>query len=262
MVVAHTVTVAGLPAWVDAERLLGAGTWRLTDALAHADLDGDAAADLSARLRGVGLGGRLLTVTVHPKLSRSSVRRARTIDARRRRDTTPGFDRPGIRADKAAKLMLTPASLAWRLGQRYAGRSVVDVGCGAGGNTIGFARAGCRVTAIEPDAERLAMARHNAQIYGVAERIQFVHGDDRRLPPSDFVFVDPPWGEEWPRDRCGLEQFDLLGRVMSRAALLVAKLPPSFDPRDIAGASAEAVFGEAPGDRQRIKFVLLTVCRA
>ena len=52
--------------------------------------------------------------------------------------------------------------------------SVVDACCGSGGNTLGFARAGCSVTAIDLEPERIdAEARHNAQLYGVAERVRF-----------------------------------------------------------------------------------------
>ena len=47
---------------------------------------------------------------------------------------------------------------------------MIDAGCGAGGNAIGFARGGARVTAIEQDVQRLAMARHNAEVYGVADQ--------------------------------------------------------------------------------------------
>lgn len=76
---------------------------------------------------------------------------------------------------------------------------VLDAFCGVGGNAIGLARAGKRVVAVDISAERLRMARHNAKLYGVENRIEFVQGDamdvlqdcDRRF---DCVHFDPPWG--------------------------------------------------------------------
>lgn len=41
------------------------------------------------------------------------------------------------------------------------------------------------------------MARHNAELYGVADRIQFIVGDYFLLAPilkADVVFLSPPWG--------------------------------------------------------------------
>lgn len=74
---------------------------------------------------------------------------------------------------------------------------VVDGFCGAGGNTIQFAAAGLNVIAIDIDREKIARAKHNAEIYGVAENIEFVVGDFFKLAPSlmaDAVFLSPPWG--------------------------------------------------------------------
>lgn len=53
------------------------------------------------------------------------------------------------------------------------------------------------VTAIDIDPDKIAMARHNAAVYGVAERIDFIVGDYMCLAPSlkaDIVFLSPPWG--------------------------------------------------------------------
>jgi trimethylguanosine synthase len=50
---------------------------------------------------------------------------------------------------------------------------IVDVFCGVGGNAIAFALSGKfkRVYAIERNPAALACARHNAEIYGVADQI-------------------------------------------------------------------------------------------
>jgi SAM-dependent methyltransferase len=196
------------------------------------------------------------------------VRDARTEDARRRRDTTPGFRRPGTRLDDEGRMSLTPEALALAMGReaRALGPdvTVIDAGCGAGGNTIGFALAGCRVLAIERDRERLALARHNVQVYGVTDRVRLFHGDATEAPSlaGDLLFVDPPWGAAYDRVATPPDAFPLLQALLARRGdrPLWAKVPPSYAPP--AEASAEAWFGEAPGDRHRVKFVLCRWPRA
>jgi trimethylguanosine synthase len=62
-----------------------------------------------------------------------------------------------------------------------------------------------KVIAIDNSPTRLALAKHNAKIYGVDHRIEFILGDYlafaasyTQLPPKerriDVVFLSPPWG--------------------------------------------------------------------
>ncbi len=273
----HRVRVAPIPAWIDHERLLGPTAsgepWRLrrrADGTCEAEavLASEGAADLAARLRGVGLDGSALACAIEPPLRRPLVRRARTEDARRRRETTPGFERSGVRLDDEGRWSLTPERLALRIASTAERRPIVDAGCGVGGNSIGFARAGSPVVAIEADAARLALARHNARVYAVGDRVRFVSGDalalaPRYAAPEAILFCDPPWGRGWDRERCGLEDLPLLRDLLAIAgsgyAALWAKVPPSFATRELPRASPEAVFGEAPGDARRVKFLLLRV---
>lgn len=268
----HHVRVHPLPHWLDAARLLGHAAFRIEQlragwCVAEAELVAVDAADLAARLRGLGFGGERLLCDVTPALDRKHVRGARTIDARRRRDTTAGFARPGVQLDREARYSLTPEAIALELADAARGSTVIDAGCGAGGNTIGFARAGASVVAIERDAARLEMARHNARLYGVADRIRFMHGDAMELLPAlsaDVLFVDPPWGEQWSRVRCGVDDLPLLAQLLplsERFPALWAKLPPSFDPSGIPGSHVRAVFGHAAGDARRVKLIWLTRSR-
>lgn len=258
------LSVAPVPPWLDAARLLGtpavtrSGT-QLTVTLAAPD-----AADVAARLRGLGFDGQPLVVTCAPALRRDEVRAGRLRDARARRDTTPGFTRAGARASGEGRFSLTPDALALALGQQAAGRSVVDACCGSGGNAIGFARAGSRVLAVERDRGRLEEARHNAQLYGVAERIEFVLGDAREHVPAqraEVLFIDPPWGEQYDKRSCSLDDFSLLSELLACRPggyrELWLKLPASFAVGSVPGAEPSAWFGEAAGDRARVKFVLL-----
>jgi SAM-dependent methyltransferase len=257
----HAISVRGIPTWVAAPRLLGERLpWRVERGLWVAAGPAPEVADVQARLRGIGFG-HPLEVVVEPGLRRADVRRARLEDARRRRDTTPGFLRGGVELDDEARISLTPEVLAMDLARRVGPRSVIDACCGAGGNAIAFARAGATVTAIELDPARARMAEHNARVYGVAPRV--VVGDARALLPTleaDVVFVDPPWGADWNRARTGLDDLPLLRELLpglARFASAIVKVPPSFDPAVLPDFVPRAVFGEAPGDRQRVKFVLL-----
>lgn len=275
----HEVVVEGLPPWLDAARLLGDGDWRFLPRAdgtvqALARLPEAQAADVAARLRGVGLGGQPLVVRVVPGLPRNAVRAARTEDARRRRETTAGFLRRGTKLDEEGRVSLTPEVLADALARELAdagARTVLDVCAGAGGNALGFARAGLRVVAVERDAGRLALLEHNARVYGVEGRIERVLGEasaEVRARRADVLFVDPPWGEGYDRGRATLDALPPLAEVLDAArgrgvgeggayGRVLAKVPPSFEVPTVEGATARAVFGEARGDLRRVKWLLL-----
>ncbi len=268
----HRVRVWPLPAWLDWQRLLGPGPWNSSllpsGWLAlEAELARGAAAELSARLRGVGLAGEKLACEVSPGLARSDVRHARTEEARRYRQGSLGFSRPATRLDEQAKRSLTPEALALQLGQRATGLRVIDACCGAGGNAIGFARAGCDVVAIELDCARLAMAKHNASVYGVGERIEFIAGDACEIVPrlkAELLFVDPPWGDRYDKARVSLAELPPASRLLEcspHVPQLWLKAPPSFAPETLPGSRVEAVFGVAEGDLRRVKFLLLDLQR-
>jgi len=53
----------------------------------------------------------------------------------------------------------------------------VDAFAGVGGNAIQFALTCDRVIAVELFAQRLELAKHNAEVYGVAHKIDFICGD-------------------------------------------------------------------------------------
>lgn len=53
------------------------------------------------------------------------------------------------------------------------------------------------VIAIDIDPKKIEMARHNATIYGVQDKIEFIVGDYFDLVEglkADVVFLSPPWG--------------------------------------------------------------------
>lgn len=106
------------------------------------------------------------------------------------------FDQ-GIKLDRESWFSVTPEKVAIYTADRCKCDVIVDGFCGAGGNTIQFAKTCQRVIAIDIDQKKIEMAKHNATIYGVAERIEFIVGDYFALAKTlkaDVVFLSPPWG--------------------------------------------------------------------
>ncbi|NXB93572.1 TGS1 synthase, partial [Vidua chalybeata] len=107
----------------------------------------------------------------------------------------------GIKLDREGWFSVTPEKIAEhiavRVSQSFNCDIIVDAFCGVGGNAIQFALTSKRVIAIDIDPEKLRLARHNAEVYGVAERIDFLCGDFMALAAglrADVVFLSPPWG--------------------------------------------------------------------
>ncbi|KAL1925701.1 uncharacterized protein VTP21DRAFT_584 [Calcarisporiella thermophila] len=115
----------------------------------------------------------------------------------------------GIVMDREGWYSVTPEKIAAHIAERCRCDVIIDAFCGVGGNAIQFAFTCERVIAIDIDEVRLSCARHNARIYGVEDRIEFILGDYMKLAPNlkaDVVFLSPPWGGPGYRD---CEVFDL-----------------------------------------------------
>lgn len=106
------------------------------------------------------------------------------------------FDR-GCRLDRTGWFSVTPEAIAIHQAERCRCDTIIDAYAGVGGNTIQFAMTCYHVIAIEIDPKRIELIRHNARIYGVEDRIEFICGDYLQLIPklkADVVFLAPPWG--------------------------------------------------------------------
>ncbi|XP_025421482.1 trimethylguanosine synthase-like [Sipha flava] len=103
----------------------------------------------------------------------------------------------GIQLDEESWYSVTPEIISYHIAERCSCFLIVDPFCGAGGNIIQFAKTCELVIAIDNDPKKIELARHNAELYGVADRIQFIIGDFFALAPTlkaDVVFLSPPWG--------------------------------------------------------------------
>lgn len=86
-------------------------------------------------------------------------------------------------------------------------KTVLDICCGGGGNTIQFAKLFDSVGGVDINSTNVLCTKHNCNIYGVSSNTWFVTGDwmdlSKRkdwLPSNltdekfDFAFCSPPWG--------------------------------------------------------------------
>ncbi|KAF3942259.1 hypothetical protein ABW19_dt0202834 [Dactylella cylindrospora] len=104
---------------------------------------------------------------------------------------------------------VTPESVAKKIARHVLPTSIskpqviIDAFCGVGGNAIQFALSPqCeKVIAIDCDEKMLACAKHNARIYGVEEKIEFIHKDYFEFCEEwegdvevGTIFLSPPWG--------------------------------------------------------------------
>ncbi|KAM4687313.1 trimethylguanosine synthase [Discoglossus pictus] len=119
----------------------------------------------------------------------------------------------GIKLDEEGWFSVTPEKIAehiaGRVNQLFTCDVVVDAFCGVGGNAIQFAKAGKSVIAVDIDPVKLDLARNNAEVYGVADRIEFIRADFMCVAAdlkADVVFLSPPWGGP---DYVSAETFDI-----------------------------------------------------
>ncbi|KAI9834938.1 MAG: hypothetical protein M1819_002661 [Sarea resinae] len=105
---------------------------------------------------------------------------------------------------------VTPEPVANKIAEHIAASAppekkiIIDAFAGVGANAIAFAQSGRweRVFAVEKDPEVLKCAKHNADIYGVANKIWWIEGDcfdvlKKRLAAlgkESVIFASPPWG--------------------------------------------------------------------
>ncbi|XP_030765571.1 trimethylguanosine synthase [Sitophilus oryzae] len=103
----------------------------------------------------------------------------------------------GIKLDEESWYSVTPEKVAKHAAERCSCDVIVDAFCGAGGNSIQFASTCKRVIAIDIDPKKIELARNNAEVYQVADKIDFITGDFFQLADTlkaDVVFLSPPWG--------------------------------------------------------------------
>ncbi|GFR47033.1 hypothetical protein Agub_g8718, partial [Astrephomene gubernaculifera] len=107
-----------------------------------------------------------------------------------------------VQLDTEGWWSVTPEVLAAHQAVRSRGLSTrglvaLDACCGCGGNVIQMARVFPVVMGVEISERRVEMARHNAGVYEVSHKCQFLCADFFQVAPElkvDVLFMSPPWG--------------------------------------------------------------------
>ena len=152
------------------------------------------------------------------------------------------FDK-GILLDREAWYSTTFEDTAKQIAERCRCDTVIDAFCGVGGITIQLALVCRRVIAIDIDPLKIEMARNNAAVYGVEDKIEFIVGDFFKLSSTlqaDVVFIDPPWGgPEYLKQSLfdfrtmAVDIFMALKRAMKITKNIAILLPRNSDGRQI-----------------------------
>jgi ubiquinone/menaquinone biosynthesis C-methylase UbiE len=90
---------------------------------------------------------------------------------------------------EARKYLVEPHIPGFAQFPRWAGKRVLEVGCGIGTDTVNFARSGALVTAVDLSSSSLEVARRRAEVFDLADRICFYQGDAESL--DSVVPVEP-----------------------------------------------------------------------
>jgi len=126
----------------------------------------------------------------------------------RRKEIFSKWDQ-GIRTDAVGLFSATPEKIADDIAKNVKAKTIIDAFCGIGATTIAFARVCDKAFAVDINQDRLDMAKHNAEIYGVKDKIEFICGDifeTLHKVSAAAIFLDPPWGGV---DYSKLEEFKL-----------------------------------------------------
>ncbi|MEQ6900477.1 class I SAM-dependent methyltransferase [Nocardioides sp. YIM 152588] len=163
--------------------------------------------------------------------------------------------------DLAARMYFTPDALEqatrWTVAAHRAGRyaafgahTLIDLGCGIGGDMIAAARAGLVVAGVDLDPVRVAVAEANLAALGLGGAVQVADATTVSHAPFDLAFADPArrtgagrtWrAEDWSPPWSWAE--DLLRRDSC------VKVAPGI-PHDLIPAGVEA---EWVSDRGEVK---------
>ena len=94
------------------------------------------------------------------------------------------------------------------------GGTVLDVGCGIGGDLVALAAAGLTVAGVDRDELRVAVASANLAALGLGGAVQVASSDDVDMSVFDVVFADPA---RRTARRAGVRRRGLVAAVVVRA---------------------------------------------
>lgn len=81
------------------------------------------------------------------------------------------------------------SEIIWTCAERLSCNIALDGFGGVGGNAVQLAMTCKQVLVCDNNMDRLLLARHNAEIYGVAHKLDFVCCDILKMAPSFKVLL-------------------------------------------------------------------------
>jgi SAM-dependent methyltransferase len=130
--------------------------------------------------------------------------------------------------------------------------TIADLGCGIGGDALALAE-GAKVTGVDSDPIRLAMARENVAAYGLGAGFQPMLADLNELEPLEVsaVFADPGRRDERGKRIYSVRQYrpplDILLSWRSQVPHIGIKISPGVDYEEIP-MEAEVEFISVEGE--------------
>lgn len=115
---------------------------------------------------------------------------------------------------------------------RITAPTIVDACCGIGADALSLAGVGRDVHGVDWSPLRVAMARLNAHMLGLAAHVRFSVGDVREsLPPAAAIFFDPARRDDHGRRLFDVEQYQppLSALRAWDAPQIIVKLSPGVD---------------------------------
>lgn len=117
------------------------------------------------------------------------------------------------------------------------GKDVLEFGCNTGATAVVLAKLGARVTAVDVNADYVELARMNAERYGVAQDIRFLHvPDTTKLPfaAASFDLVTAMSVLEYvPSDQLPSVQRDIDRVVRPGGTILVTGTSSRLWPKEV-----------------------------
>lgn len=105
-----------------------------------------------------------------------------------RRSSAPKDSKQFMDETEARKFISEPAIPQFAEYEKWAGKRVLEIGCGIGIDAVNFARAGAEVAAIDLSEESLNIARKRAEIAGVDVRFYIANAERCILPYNRGYF--------------------------------------------------------------------------
>ncbi|CAL4931417.1 unnamed protein product [Urochloa decumbens] len=146
----------------------------------------------------------------------------------------------GIKMDEEGWFSVTPEPIAKHHASRVGAGVIIDCFTGVGGNAIQFATKCKHVIAVDIDPQKIDCAHHNASIYGVNDRIDFIVGDFINITPhlkGETAFMSPPWGGP---DYAKVDVYDMKGMLkpcdgysLFKLGTMIASRVVMFLPRNV-----------------------------